>query len=48
IGSIRSWPSERGQNQLAVLLWVMFIFLVLVLPLAWLPRALEQKWRVAR
>jgi His/Glu/Gln/Arg/opine family amino acid ABC transporter permease subunit len=48
LGSIRAWLSERGENQLVVLLWVAAIFVVLVLLLAWLQRVLEQKWRVAR
>ena len=48
LGSIRSWLSERGENQLVVLLWVMLIFIVLVLLLAWLQRVFENKWRVAR
>ncbi|MGB4780090.1 amino acid ABC transporter permease [Microbacterium sp.] len=48
LGSIRSWLSERGENQLVVLLWVMVLFVVMVLLLAWLQRALERKWRIAR
>lgn len=48
LGSIRSNLSERGENQLVVLLWVMVIFVVLVLLLAWLQRVLERKWRIAR
>jgi His/Glu/Gln/Arg/opine family amino acid ABC transporter permease subunit len=48
LGSIRSWLSERGANQLVVLLWVALIFVVLVLLLAWLQRVLERRWRVAR
>jgi glutamate transport system permease protein len=48
LGSIRSNLSERGENQLVVLLWVMVIFVVLVLLLAWLQRVLEKKWRIAR
>lgn len=48
LGSVRSWLSERGENQLVVLLWVMVIFVVLVLLLAWLQRVLERRWRVAR
>ncbi|MCR2785981.1 MULTISPECIES: amino acid ABC transporter permease [unclassified Microbacterium] len=48
LGSVRSWLSERGENQLVVLLWVMVIFVVLVLLMAWLQRAIENKWRVAR
>lgn len=48
LGSVRSWLSERGENQLLVLVWVMVIFVVLVLLLAWLQRAIENKWRVAR
>ena len=48
LGSIRSWLSEQGENQLVVLLWVMLIFIVLVLLLAWLQRVFENTWRVAR
>ncbi|MBW9093587.1 amino acid ABC transporter permease [Microbacterium jejuense] len=48
LGSARAWLSERGENQLVVLLWVMVIFVVLVLLLAWLQRILERKWRIAR
>ena len=48
LGSIRSWLSEQGENQLVILLWVMLIFIVLVLLLAWLQRVFENKWRVAR
>lgn len=48
LGSVRAWLSERGENQLVVLLWVMVVFVVLVLLLAWLQRVMERKWRVAR
>jgi glutamate transport system permease protein len=48
LGSVRSWLSERGENQLVVLLWVAVVFVVLVLLLAWLQRILEKKWRIAR
>ncbi|MBN9178257.1 MAG: amino acid ABC transporter permease [Microbacterium sp.] len=48
LGSIRSWLSERGENQLAVLVWVMVIFIVMVLLLAWLQRVMERRWKVAR
>jgi len=48
LGSVRFNLSERGENQLVVLLWVMVIFVVLVLLLAWLQRILERKWRIAR
>lgn len=48
LGSVRAWLSERGENQLVVLVWVMVIFVVLVLLLAWLQRILERKWRIAR
>jgi len=50
LGSVRSWMAEppRSENQLVVLLWVMVIFVVLVLLLAWLQRTLERKWRIAR
>ncbi|WP_314502706.1 amino acid ABC transporter permease [uncultured Microbacterium sp.] len=48
LGNIRAEMSENGENQLVVLLWVMVVFVVLVLLLAALQRALEKKWRVAR
>lgn len=48
LGTIRAALSERGESALIVLLWVMVIFVVLVLLLAWLQRALENKWRIAR
>lgn len=48
LGNIRAEMSENGENQLVVLLWVMAVFVVLVLLLAALQRALENKWRVAR
>lgn len=48
LGSVRYNLSERGENQLVVLLWVMAIFIALVLLLAWLQRAIESKWKVAR
>ena len=48
LGSIRSWLSERGENQLLVLVWVTVIFIVMVLLLAWLQRVMERRWKVAR
>lgn len=48
LGSVRSNLSERGENQLVVLLWVMVAFVALVLLLAWLQRTLERRWRIAR
>ena len=48
LGSIRSWLSERGENQLLDLVWVMVIFIVMVLLLAWLQRVMERRWKVAR
>lgn len=48
LGSIRANMSEKGENQLVTILLVMVIFVVLVLLLAWLQRALENRWRVAR
>lgn len=50
LGSVRSWLAEppRSENQLVVLLWVMVIFIVLVLLLAWLQRVIERKWKVER
>lgn len=48
LGSIRAELSERGENALEVVLWVMVFFIVLVLLLSWLQQSLEKKWRVAR
>jgi His/Glu/Gln/Arg/opine family amino acid ABC transporter permease subunit len=48
LGTIRATMSEKGENQMVTLLWVMFIFVVMVLLLAWLQRVLENRWRVAR
>lgn len=48
LGTIRAALSERGENALVVLLWVMVIFVALVLLLAWVQRTLENKWRIAR
>ncbi len=48
LGSIRSWLSERGADRLVVLLWVMVVFVVLVLLLAWLQRVIENRWKVTR
>ncbi len=46
--SMRDWLSERGENQLVVILWVMVAFVALVLLLSWVQRAFENRWRVAR
>jgi len=48
LGSVRAYLSERGENQLVVILWVAVVFVALVLLLSWLQRSLEQRWRVAR
>lgn len=48
LGSVRSYLSERGENQLFVILWVAIIFVALVLLLSWLQRSLETRWRVTR
>ncbi|MGP3535186.1 amino acid ABC transporter permease [Microbacterium sp. RD1] len=48
LGSIRSYLSERGENQFVVILWVMVIFIALVLLLSWAQRRLENRWRLAR
>jgi ABC-type amino acid transport system permease subunit len=48
LGTIRASLSEVGENALAVLLWVMVVFVALVLLLGWLQRYLENKWRIAR
>jgi glutamate transport system permease protein len=48
LGNIRAEMSENGQNQLVTILWVMVIFVVMVLLLAWLQRVIENRWRIAR
>ena len=48
LGSLRNYLSERGENQLVVILWVMVIFVALVLLLSWAQRSFENRWRVAR
>lgn len=48
LGNIRANMSEQGENQMVTILIVMIVFVVLVLLLAWLQRAIEKKWRVAR
>ncbi len=48
LGSIRSYLSERGENQFVAILWVMVVFVLLVLLLSWAQRALENRWKVAR
>lgn len=48
LGSIRAYLSERGENALGVLLWVMVVFVVMVLLLGWLQHALENRWRIVR
>ncbi|UVS77904.1 amino acid ABC transporter permease [Actinokineospora sp. UTMC 2448] len=47
-GAIRDYLSERGESVLVGLLWVAFIFVILVIPLTLLQRALEKRWSVAR
>lgn len=48
LGSIRANLSERGENALEVVLWVMVFFVAMVLLLGWVQQLLERKWRVAR
>jgi len=48
LGSVRNYLSERGENQMVVILWVMVSFVALVLLLSWAQRTLENRWRVAR
>ncbi|WP_016700638.1 amino acid ABC transporter permease, partial [Actinoalloteichus spitiensis] len=47
-GGIRQNLSERGEPVLEGLLWVAAIFVLLVIPLTLLQRALEKRWSVAR
>ncbi|MEZ5084838.1 MAG: amino acid ABC transporter permease [Tessaracoccus sp.] len=48
LGSVRANLSERGENALMVLVWVLIIFVLLVLVLSWVQNRLEKRWRVAR
>ncbi|MCM3656826.1 amino acid ABC transporter permease [Agromyces mediolanus] len=48
LGSVRSYLSERGENQFIAIVWVMVVFVALVLLLSWAQRALENRWKVAR
>ena len=47
-GAIRSYLSERGENQLIGLLWVALGFIILVAVLSFVQRSLEKRWSVAR
>jgi glutamate transport system permease protein len=47
-GAIRSYLSERGENQLIGLLWVALGFIILVAVLSLVQRSLEKRWSVAR
>jgi glutamate transport system permease protein len=47
-GAIRSYLSERGDNQLIGLLWVALGFIILVAVLSFVQRSLEKRWSVAR
>ncbi|MFI5587062.1 amino acid ABC transporter permease [Amycolatopsis sp. NPDC051758] len=47
-GAIRSYLSERGDNQLIGLLWVALGFIILVTVLSFVQRSLEKRWSVAR
>ncbi|SEJ78184.1 glutamate transport system permease protein [Arthrobacter sp. yr096] len=48
LGAVRAFLSERGENALAVLLWVAAIFILLIGLLSWLQRVLEDRWRIVR
>ncbi|SEP33553.1 amino acid ABC transporter permease [Amycolatopsis saalfeldensis] len=47
-GAIRSYISERGDNQMVALLWVALGFIILVAVLSFVQRNLEKRWSVAR
>ena len=47
-GAIRSYLSERGEDQLIGLLWVALGFIILVAVLSFVQRSLEKRWSVAR
>jgi His/Glu/Gln/Arg/opine family amino acid ABC transporter permease subunit len=48
LGNIRAEMSEKGENQLVTILWVMLLFVLMVFLLALVQRLLERKWRIAR
>ncbi|HEY1106537.1 amino acid ABC transporter permease [Agromyces endophyticus] len=48
LGSVRAYLSERGENQLVAIVWVMAIFVVMVLLLSWAQQSSERRWKVAR
>ncbi len=47
-GALQPYLSERGQNQMYVLIWITIGFLILIIPLIALQRTLERRWKVAR
>jgi glutamate transport system permease protein len=47
-GYIPFYMSEKGENQIYVLLWITIGFLLLITPLTALQRGLERRWAVAR
>ncbi|PRX49582.1 amino acid ABC transporter membrane protein 1 (PAAT family) [Prauserella shujinwangii] len=47
-GAIQNYLSERGYSVLVGLLWVALGFVILVIPLTQVQRALERRWKVAR
>lgn len=47
-GSIQAYLSERGYNVFVGMLWVALFFVILVIPMTLLQRALEKRWSVAR
>lgn len=48
LGNVRNELSERGENSLEVVLWVMVVFVAMVLLLGWLQNMLERRWKVIR
>ena len=47
-GNIRESLSEQGENVLFGLLWVSLGFVILVMPLTYVPQVFEKRWSVAR
>lgn len=47
-GAIPEYLAERCENRFSVLIWITIGFLVLIVPLVALQRALERRWAVSR
>ncbi len=47
-GALPDYLAERGENRFSTLLWITVGFLILIIPLVALQRALERRWAVSR